>query len=558
MHDEDCRYLSVLNGDYGSFPDFLKKVGVELPHNVGLSDIVRWGWLVPMFRIEIPSRFIQSWENFPIYSQKGEFHSEDHWANSAWYLATHSFRVIHDGSDDWYLHPFDSNDPGSQEILTHAIPAGTGHPDPELVDHPRFKDAKVKPWIDFFAHWQAYQLKETLAAAELLPPILNTPNSKERISNAASHFESAKKWSDHRIASVQQRYEGWKHVFDWVTQAHTMVGCASDDHTHQDFEKAAQQIVRKLGLTPEKLREDIRGGLLEMWEEWKIRNSTISKGMRRSFQNDIATAIWFHDLVSNEKIDPYDEWWDPPDPEPRRWTRLHDALPYERHKARVELTLRAPSYLKRFNEISPEEFRFDDQRVKKLTKEWWPHGSEFRRFCISFFRLHKHYSGRVNEDSETEITVATPQDYLILCALHIEKFLSQQKQLAEPGCKAASVSGLILYIANAVHAHFFKLPGKECEASRERIRARFGEATQLHDLPKTQTNPFSSFEDAKDSLAFFETAAVNFLILRNYVAHHSCLDFEIIQSEWTPDPIESMLLVLLTGMEALSPKKNGK
>ncbi len=48
---------------------------------------------------------------------------------------------------------------------------------------------------------------------------------------------------------------------------------------------------------------------------------------------------------------------------------------------------------------------------------------------------------------------------------------------------------------------------------------------------------------------FFETAIVNFAILRNYVAHHSCLDYEIISSDWALDPIEAMLLVLLTALE---------
>jgi hypothetical protein len=88
---------------------------------------------------------------------------------------------------------------------------------------------------------------------------------------------------------------------------------------------------------------------------------------------------------------------------------------------------------------------------------------------------------------------------------------------------------------------------------RDDFGERFKTETRLHDLPSTKTNPFNSFDDIEDGLQFFETAIVNFAILRNYFAHHSCLDYEIISSDWALDPIEAMLLVLLTALEVFEP-----
>jgi hypothetical protein len=52
-------------------------------------------------------------------------------------------------------------------------------------------------------------------------------------------------------------------------------------------------------------------------------------------------------------------------------------------------------------------------------------------------------------------------------------------------------------------------------------------------------------------LAFFETAVINLAILRNYAAHHTCLDFELIHTDWVKDPLESLLVVMLTALEVL-------
>jgi len=555
MNEGDCRYLPVFNGSYGEFLSFLKKVGPEIPTGISLTETIRLGWIMPVLRVEIPARFIQNWENFPTFARRGAVHPDDRWADHAWVSAAISLPKGDDDSENWYQHPLDSEDPITDEIREHAIAAGPGQPEPESVDHPRVDRLKVMPWIDYFAYWQTYQLAETLRAAELFNPVLNTPTSEKALENALSSYDQFRKWSDDKIAAVQRRYQERRHVFDWVSRFRTLVGRACENHTFDDLQLAARNLSSQLDLTPTQVKEDIRGVLLVMWREWDFRLPTIPDEMRRCFQKDIARAVQFHDFISDDRIDPHDDWWDPPDRNPRRWAFLNEVLPYEWSKARLSLARFSRYYLRRFDAISPAETMSDKDKIAKLTEKWWQHSSDFQRFCLSFHRLHEHYGGGVNDDNDARITAETPQEFLILCALHLEKFLSRQKQLAQPGSRAASLKSLLLYVAEQVLQGFFELSATDLKESKNRTRKRLETETKLHDLPSTKLNPFNSFDRIQDGPLFFETAIVNFATLRNYVAHHSCLDYEIISSDWTLDHVEAMLLVLLTAMEVFTPSR---
>ncbi len=553
MNEADCRYLSVTNGCNGHFLQLLKKIGVEIPSELSLAEMVRFGWITPVLRVEIPARFIQSWENFPTFSRRGAVHPDDRWADHAWVSAAISLPRGDDDSEDWYQHPLDSENPITEEIRGHAIAAGPGHPEPELVAHPRVDRLQVMPWIDYFAYWQSYELAETLKAVRLFTPVLNTPTAERALENALSSFDQLKEFSDRRIATVHRRYQERRRVFDWVSRFRTLVGRASEKHTSGDLRLAAQNLSSQLDLTLAQVKEDIREVLLVMWREWDFANSTIPQEMRRCFQKDIERAVRFHDLISEDRIDPFDIWWDPPDPNPRRWERLKEVLPLEWNKARLSLARFSRYYLKRFAAISAAEMMFDTDKVKKLTDKWWWHSFDFQRFCLSFHRLHEHYGGSVNDDNDVGVVAETPQEFLILCALHLEKFLSRQKQVTQPGSHAASVKPLLLFVLERALKGYFGLAAADVEESKKRTGQRFKAETRLHDLPSTKTNPFNGFDDIEDKLQFFETAVVNYAILRNYVAHHSCLDYEIISSDWALDPIEAMLLVLLTALEVFDP-----
>ncbi len=253
-----------------------------------------------------------------------------------------------DDSDDWYQHPLDSENTITEEIRGHAIEAGPGHAEPELVHHPRVDGRQVMPWIDYFAYWQSYELAETLRAVRLFAPVLNNPAAESALENALSSFDQLKEWSDRRIARVHHRYQERRRVFDWISRFRTLVGRASEKHTFGDLRLAAQNLSSQLDLTPAQVREDIRGVLLEMWREWVFPSSTIPREMRRCFQKDIDRAVRFHDFISEDRIDPFDTWWDPPDPNPRSWERLKEVLPLEWNKARLSLA--------RFLPLLPETF----------------------------------------------------------------------------------------------------------------------------------------------------------------------------------------------------------
>jgi hypothetical protein len=81
---------------------------------------------------------------------------------------------------------------------------------------------------------------------------------------------------------------------------------------------------------------------------------------------------------------------------------------------------------------------------------------------------------------------------------------------------------------------------------------------QLPRLPVERQDPFSPLADLGDGEEddFLRRAFLNVAILRNYVAHHDCLDYELVHSGMAMAPIESMLVIVLLTVAAW-PREGG-
>ncbi len=554
--EADCRYLALLAGGFGSFEQFLRDFGAQLPANVGFVDLVRLGWLTPTLRVEIPARFITSWENYPSFSRRGGTHPDDRWADHVWSCAAAPMVWRVDpviGESGWFVHPLDrSDDEYTIEIRKHEIPAGPGYAEPKTVGRPRREHIQVHPWIDYFRYWQAYQLFEILNAAQLLTPILNTPGAKAEFERVCKRFDGIKKFSDKRIDRVKNDYRKREPVFEWLSRFRTLIGASVvlEDAGHELVSDGARRLADDMELTPDDILEGIRGTLLVMWKSWDFHGLRVPPAMRRHFQQDVARAMEFHNLVADVPIDPWEEYWHPADRNPREWALLKDVLPYEKHEARARFPHTACFYIERFNRAVEAGQRFDADRVHKLARRWWSVSQEFRRFCLSFNRLHQHYGGSVNADNDIGVIAQTPEDFLVLCVLHVEKFLSERRGDADPQAPAFGWTRLLKSTAETVVCSFFSLDAAASRAFLKTLEQRLKNETDLHQLPGTLRNPLKRLADIQDPLAFYETSVLNVGILRNYVAHHSCLDFELIHTDWAKDPLESLLVVLLTALEA--------
>ncbi len=550
--DQHCRYLSApgstLEYHFGSF---LKKLNISLGKDQ-LREFVRLDWIQPILRVRLPDRFFLAWEDYPVLSFRGDFRQEDRWAASLWsYSATNSsLAALHDSgrTRNWYTHYLD--DPTSdlgQAARAHAIPTGPGFEEPPALQHPR-GNRVVYPWIDFFAYWQAYELVEILRSLRLVGPLLDEPNVEATLDSIRERLPELREWSGRRRQPVQSRWQQNRPVFEWVSRFRTLLGASVEAGKEwEEVTQAAPRLLADLQLTPEDLRHGIRDVLLVQWEDWRPQNSheeATPKDVRAHFQEDIQRAVEFLAEARGEDIDYDDPFWGiPKDRMRRRWTPLPRALPYEFLEVKRGFSIQASFYLKDVNSLLDER-PFEESALRDLVFAWWLRSLVLRRFCLAFQRLHGHLSSE--KEDKIGLRAQTPVEFLLLCVLHAEKILRDRYLEGRVGTKKLpGVTRLILVEAEKV---LWARGVPDCDAGLVELETTLKARGQLHELHSSPSSPFVTATDfywggnlEKRLLAAF----ANLGILRNYAAHHDCLDEELIYTPLAETAIEAVLLPTL-------------
>ena len=159
----------------------------------------------------------------------------------------------------------------------------------------------------------------------------------------------------------------------------------------------------------------------------------------------------------------------------------------------------------------------------------------------------------MNEENSAGLTEQTPADFLILCTLHAEKFLAERYLEANPGSKAAGLNMLLVEVGCSILESVYGASETEVESARRRIRCRLKTDTGLFDLPNTREIRFLDLAGAVSVSEMLEGSLVNLALLRNYVAHHTGFDFELVHTQAGVDPFESLLVVVLSALQAYAP-----
>ena len=259
----------------------------------------------------------------------------------------------------------------------------------------------------------------------------------------------------------------------------------------------------------------------------------------------------FLEEATDQEVDLDDPYWGiPDDGMSRGWTPLPEALPYENLGARRAFPLQADVYLEDLNRLNGIRV-FDRTRLKVLVDRWWPRSVPLRRFCLAFHRLHG--SLPTERDDRIGLRAQTPVEFLILCVLHTEKIL-RDAYLAT-AVTAATVprlgaGALAKFSAEAVlRSYGFR---REQDGSQE-LASLLKRKSQLYTLPLNPRNPFvatTAFTWGDDLAKQLLTAFANFVILRNYAAHHDCLDDQLVYAPMAETALEAVLIPVLTILAA--------
>lgn len=545
--DRDCRYVPE-HPDNGSFSAHLRALGIELPSEITVKDLVRWGWIAPMLRVRIPSPYIRSWTRFPSLGKGRPIRAEDRWFDELWHRS-----FMHPPEDpaaawtrEWFVHRLDRiDDPLAQAVREHALAPDVDASRPAFVKLPSGR--KVQPWLDYFAEWQALEVFDIIGTAPLHAPILNTPKARQAARGILKHLATLQKFADAQRRGVAKRWDEVRPVLDWIYQYRALLGIWLGRHGHSSrIRSGARALATRLGISPDALRDGIRDVLLVLWSH--LEHVGLPPKARERFRQDIYLATEFLRHLAGRRIDPYDPFWDPPDPNAREWERLRAVLPFELDEARHELPNLAAYYLERFHGVASARRRYDEVRIRRLTEEWWPKSYAFRRFGLSLLRLQRHYGGAVNREYRIRLTEETPIEFLLLLTLSVEKLLAE-RLLATQGrpVKALGFGRMVIDRAAAVGSAW------RLSQLKHRVEKRLSAESALYKLTetgRTDTGKRPFRQPRKASLTdYMADTFVTFAQLRNYAAHHDKLDHELIHTKTGAVALESLLLVAFTALD---------
>lgn len=545
--DRDCRYVPE-HPDNGSFSARLRALGIQLPDGITVQDLVRWGWIAPMLRVRIPSPYLRSWTRFPSLGKGRPIRAEDKWFDELWHRS-----FMHPPEDptapwtrEWFAHRLDRiDDPLAQAVREHALAPESGASRPAFVKLPSGR--KVQPWLDYFAEWQALEVFDIIGTAPLHAPILNTPKARQAARGVLKHLTILQKFADAQRRGVAKRWDGVRPVLDWIYQYRTLLGIWLGRHGRSSqIRSGARALAVHLGISPDVLRTGIRDVLLVLWSH--LEHVGLPPKARERLRQDIYLATEFLGHLAGRRIDPYDPFWDPPDPNAREWERLRAVLPFELDEARHELPNLAAYYLERFHGIASARRRYDEVRIRRLTEEWWPKSYAFRRFGLSLLRLQRHYGGAVNREHRIRLTEETPIEFLLLLTLSVEKLLAE-RLLATQGrpVKALGFGRMVIDRAAAVGSAW------RLSQLKHRVEKRLSVESALYKLTetgRTDTGKRPFRQPRKASLTdYMADTFVTFAQLRNYAAHHDKLDHELIHTKTGAVALESLLLVAFVTLD---------
>jgi hypothetical protein len=321
--DEDCRYIPALGSRHHGFGDFLDRVGVALPPSIDLREVVRNGWLRPILRVRLPQTIFEGHQLL----------DSEAWASELYSRCTHPYTWRRrDLTGDWFVHFLD--DPNSElrtHALLHAIASGPGVEEPTPIYDAK-RQEQIFPWIDYFAYWQAYELSEVLSEAQLIEPILDTPDAVIRIDEIRRSLPQIREDSQRRLRSIRQRWQENQPIFDWISRYRTLLAIWSQKRTEwKVMYEAASLLLSHLAITPEQLKRTIRDVLLAEWQRWEWGGDTKARP-RKLFgllQEDIFRAVNFLAAVTGEPMDLDDPFWGiPKDRMNHGWAPMPVALPF--------------------------------------------------------------------------------------------------------------------------------------------------------------------------------------------------------------------------------------
>lgn len=527
--------LSIQQGKKGSFVSWLETLGLkDLIHRYPLSKLVEWGWLVPQYRIIFSRDYFLTWQNFPecpacLSSDRPNFDIENSLWDSTWFIDD-------DQEPFWFLHPFFRPDDVYGNRLREAVYAITPTPIPDEFNHPYLSESII-PYADYYFHWQAYALIDVVRTANCIAPIINTPDVEEQAQGivriATRIKERNTKPSD--ILKQSTRWGGLADLMTWLSHYRAFRDALSDNEDQTLHDRGAKLLAGHLSIDAEMLEQAIKEKLLILASDWLWANEHYCEWTLRAWpylQKDIRLALEWLCILNGKYLSDYIDKWAYSSFGEREWAELSKVLPYEIFEDKQYFLRYLPFYIKHYQDVLPI-----DQKLKQLVDRLQSTNYLFSSFLNAFRQLHENLVHNPKQKGGMDFRVLRPLDYYSLLAIRAEVCLryalEKDGSLKENASLISSGTLTKQDKLDSLNKYIVEL-AKQKSISDHVIK--YFESNKLTQLRDTPENPISNIMEIRDELwSEKETHLVHaFLccsLARNYFAHHTYLDKELIRDE---------------------------
>lgn len=542
--------LVVHEGKSGPFIAWLEVLGIgEFLHRYPLSQLVEWGWVVPQYRVTFPQRFFECWENYP----------ESSWQppeDLKKYCTLWDYYWSIDSEDEslWFLDPLFHAENDAGKLLRQCGNSFDSKFCPTPIEHVR--GFPIKPYADYFYRWQGYALIDEIRWADNIDPIYSTPDVVDRaqeVVRVAEHISVNRLTAPEQRFTASERWAGLATLLTWLDHFRAFRDAVFRSQNNDSeaqlarYRRGSRSLALHFKITPEILADAIKDRLLVLADEWIGANEKLDK---RSFwtlrawphlQDDIQLAMIWLIVLSGKTFEDYDTEWRLPYKGHWGWAALDKALPYDFVVHQKKFIQYAPIYLQPFRQATKSQWQFDEKTLPDLVRRHQGSNSAFAGFLAAFYEMHEHLSLRHFDKRGLDFRTLRPLDQYALLAIRAEGCLrSKLVSLGSLDEIKDDNQGLVSYIKKL--GEISDIPNK--------VIGQFNtiqkNLTSLHGEPE---DPIGSIQSIQKTLSNVNHQLVQaFLccvLARNYFAHHTFLDHELVRSEKSKFMLRGILLTVL-------------
>jgi hypothetical protein len=540
--------LTLRQGTEGPFLRWLEELGLkDFIRTYPVSRLVEWGWLEPQFRYVFPEEFF---DNFPRHGRGPipNFDTEDLLWDSTWSIRNEEHEL-------WFLHPhFHPGDIAGSALKNRNTP-GTKIEVPPPFEHP--EEGEVRPYADYFFHWQGYALVDVIRFSDCITPLLNTPDALERADSIKRIAEELRESDPKEVLRLERRWGGFSGPMTWLSHYRSFVHAAGWPHCSRSEmfprrRRGAKALAVHLGVTADRLSAAIKGYLLVLADDWSHANKTARNNWtRKPFEHlrlDVLSAVEWLSYLSDQTTEHYLKEWRHKHWGHNGWAELREVLPFEWFEDRENFLSLSPHYLKAFNVVIGPDSQLTDSALSERVDELRASNAPFGSFLSAFRSMHDQLSTKRDKEAVLDFRDLRPLDGYLLLAIRVEAILRfALEESGELGSLPPSQRKLSRFIALlATRLGLSKAALKVFENAVQKVAG-------LHQAPTDgPIKPVMTLETGLSSREdYLIKSFLCSVVARNYFAHHYYFDANL----WRSNESAYLLSGIITTVLWLTPGK---